>query len=290
MRRQKELQDFTVNEFISLKLDGKRTEIYVDGELFRSCKYLLISIPIDEIEEWDYYDSMDEIIKATQKGGGERHASPITPEEAFWGHCSNLQAWVDSGYNYRVLDTRLSIPIILLILRSLVKNREKVKFRKFFLEVVSSLDDYIINSRQNDYTYDKFNFLSRVVLRTKDKYFTDEEISGSIILKHVYDRFLERSIRRKKQQKYLYQEAKLWGTGKFNLMYRHLLRRIRDAGNVLPHERKKLITSDEIDYLPYLYSMGEFTECGSICIYYANGYRLIIRDENGLYWKNGSRY
>lgn len=277
------LQDFVVNEFISLKLDGRITEIYVNDERFNQCKYLLISIPISEIEEWDYYDSMDEIIKATKKGVGERHAKGLTPEEAFWGHCSNLQAWVDSGYNYRVLDTRLSIPIILLILKGLLKKKDKKGFSKFFLEVVNSLDDYVINSRQNVYTYGKFNFLSKIVLRTKDRYFTDEEITGSIILKYVYDKFFEANIKRKKRQKYLYHEAKLWGAGGFNLLYRRLLRRIRN------HEESTVV-SDEIGYLPYLYAKGEFTKCGSISIYYANGERLIIRDENGKYWKEYWRY
>jgi len=274
-----------VNEFISLKLEGNQTKIYVNGEHFNQCKYLLISIPINEIEEWDHYDSMDEIIKATQKSredgwrGGERHARELTPQEAFWGHCSNLQAWANNNYDYRILDTRLSIPIILLILKNLVKKRDKKKFREFFLKVVNSLDDYIINARQNEYTYSKFRFLSKVVLRTKDRYFTNEEISGSIILSYIYDRYLEASIKRKKQNKFLYYEAKLWGTGWVNLKHRHLLRRIRNC-------EESTIISTETDYLPYLYSKGEFTKCGSISIYYANKKTLIIRDENGFYWRD----
>lgn len=273
------MQEFRVNEFINLKLVDTRTEIYVNDEYFRQCKYLIISIPVKEIEEWEHYDSMDEVIRATKKiKGGEGRAGKLTPEETFWGHCSNLQAWATNGYDYRILDTRLSIPIILLILKSLVKERNKEKFHKFFLEIVKSLDEYIINSRQNEYTYSKFNFLSKIVLRTKDRYFTDEEISGSIILKHVYDRFLERNIREKKQQKYLYHEGKLWGTGRDNLLYRHFLRRVRDHDD-------STINSSEMDYLPYLYAKGKFINCGSISIYRTNKSMLVIRDEKGQYWK-----
>ena len=273
------MQEFRVNEFINLKLVGTRTEIYVNGEYFRQCKYLIVSIPVKEIEEWDHFDSMDEVIRATNKslGGGEHHAK-LTPEEAFWGHCSNLQAWATNGYDYRILDTRLSIPIILLILKGLIKEKNKEKFHKFFLEVVKSLDEYIINSRQNAYTYGRFKFFSKILFRTKDRYFTDEEISGSIILKYIYDEFLERSIKQKKQQKYLYHEGKLWGTGRDNLLYRHFLRRVRDHDD-------RTINSSEMDYLPYLYAKGEFTDCGSISIYRTNKSILVIRDEKGQYWK-----
>ena len=288
-------QDYTVNKFISLKREvaSVNTNIYINGKLFNQCKYLLISITPEEIEEWDHFDSMDEVIKATSKsrGGGEQHADPITPEEAFWGHCSNLQAWVESGYNYRVLDTRLSIPIVLEIIKGLLKEKDKVKFRKFFMEVVVSLDDYVINSVKNAYTQGRFDFLKGVVCRTRNKYFSDEEITGSIVLKYIYDSYIDEYIRKREIARDRYRkvgkfdrwEAKLWGTGRKNLKHRKFLRRIRN------HDEDEL-TSDEIGYLPYLYSTGKFENCGSISIYYVNDERLIIRDENGKYWKKYRRY
>jgi hypothetical protein len=36
----------------------------------------------------------------------------ITPEEEFWGHCSNLQAWAEYGYDTRLLHSNLSFPLL----------------------------------------------------------------------------------------------------------------------------------------------------------------------------------
>ncbi|KKK73122.1 hypothetical protein LCGC14_2896990, partial [marine sediment metagenome] len=120
---------------------------------------LIISIPTQDIEGWDGYDSIDEIIKATGKTEVDRKAFQISAEEEFWGHCSNIQTWVENNYDYRILDSQLSIPIITEILKGLLSKRNKENFRKFFMKVVVSLDDYIINSLDNEATHDKFKFL-----------------------------------------------------------------------------------------------------------------------------------
>ena len=161
-----------MNEFISLKLSSSSTWIYVNDELFSACKYLLISIPVDSMEDWDHYDSMDEIIAATTRTRNkirdevEPKAERLTPEQAFHGHCSNLQAWAENGYDYRLLDTKLSIPIIIGIMKGLLKDREKEKFRRFFHKVINSIDDYVINSLQNAYTHGKFKFFNKILFKT----------------------------------------------------------------------------------------------------------------------------
>lgn len=302
------MQEFNVNEFISLKLDGGSTQIIVNGKDFIHCKYLIITIPTDRIDKWEGYDSMDEIIKATGRGEGDRKAAKLTPQEAFWGHCSNLQAWTENGYDYRLLDTKLSIPIIMKIMKRLVKTKDKEKFRKFFIEVVKSLDDYIINSVQNEATYQKFNFLNKILFRIRDKYFTDEEITGSIALKTIYDKFLPRKLKERTHQQMSRWERKIWertpvvelehryyvGDKEFhykesaeahskkeNLEYRRFLRAIRSTSDFV---RNKTVVSDEIDYLPYLYAKGKFINAGHISLLNLKNDKLIIRDEKGNYW------
>ncbi len=291
------MQEFIVNEFISLKLAGREeTDIYVNGKHFDQCKYLLISIPVKETEDFDGYDSMDDIIKATADTEGDRTAKKLTPEEAFWGHCSNIQTWVENHYDYRILDTKLSIPIIIEIMKGLSKPKDKGRFKSFFVEVVKTLDDYIINSLNNQYTYDKFTFLKGIVCRTNKRYFSDAEISGSIILTQIYDRFIEgylrerearREYNRKKGQ-FNRWEAKIWGTGKENLAHRRLLRVIRNFNAELKTTQEALITSDPIDYLPYLYAKGRFKQAGTISLCYLRDGTLIIRDEKGNYWTDVS--
>jgi len=288
-----------VNEFISLRLYGNstETEIYINDNQFTQCKYLLISIPVKEVEDFDGYDTMDEIIKATGETEGDRTAKDLTPEEAFQGHCSNIQAWVENHYDYRILDTRLSIPIILEIMKGLLKPVNKERFRKFFMEVVQTLDDYIINSLNNEATWDRYKFLKKVVCRTNNKYFSDEEISGSILLKLIHDRFIDVYLKeREKQREYNRKkgkfnrwEAKLWGTGKENLKYRKFLRMIRNACE-LPILRANLIVSNELDYLPYLYAKGQFVQAGNISLCYLKNGMLVIRDEKGNYWKDTQKH
>ena len=284
------MQDYIVNEFISLKLEGSMTEIYINDKPFQHCKYLLISIPSEEREDFDGYDTMDEIIEAAGKEA-DGMATELTIEEEFWGHCSNIQTWVENHYDYRILDTKLSIPIILKIMKSLTKKGGKEKFRNFFMEVVNSLDDYIINSLQNEALYDKFTFLKGMVCRTTKRYFSDAEISGSILLTQVYNRFLEDYlIEREKRREYNRKkgqfnrwEAKLWGTGKVNLKRRKFLRLVRSDDYSV---RSQLVVSHETDYLPYLYAKGQFIKAGNISLCYLNDDTLIIRDEEGNYWKD----
>jgi len=36
----------------------------------------------------------------------------IKPREEFWGHCSNLQAWIEFDYHPELLHSSLTIPIL----------------------------------------------------------------------------------------------------------------------------------------------------------------------------------
>ena len=88
-------KEFTVNEFLTLKLVGEDTIIYVNGESFMLCKRLLINIPTDRIRDTYELDSIDE---AAEKLGWDGDSQiningieyNLSPETEFWGHCSNL--------------------------------------------------------------------------------------------------------------------------------------------------------------------------------------------------------
>ena len=47
------MEEFKVNEYISLRLKGKETFIYIQGEKFIQCKYLLLNIPVEEVSSFD---------------------------------------------------------------------------------------------------------------------------------------------------------------------------------------------------------------------------------------------
>ena len=45
-------KDFKINDYLTLKLEGGRTIIYVKNQPFRQCMYLLLDIPIQDIERF----------------------------------------------------------------------------------------------------------------------------------------------------------------------------------------------------------------------------------------------
>jgi hypothetical protein len=84
--------NFKVNEHLTLKLEGEETVIYVAGERFLQCKFLLLEIPVEEIKSLTDIESIDEAAErldhSLQPLGEKKEV--LSPEVKFWGHCSNL--------------------------------------------------------------------------------------------------------------------------------------------------------------------------------------------------------
>ncbi len=113
IEKQLPLQEFKVNEFITLKLEGNSTVIYVNGQKFNHCKYLLLKIPIDEIETFDNFESIDEAAERLDKSMERGNKTvDVPPTTEFWGHCSNLQVWSENNYDTRLLHSNLSFPLL----------------------------------------------------------------------------------------------------------------------------------------------------------------------------------
>ena len=121
------MREFKVNDLITLKLEDNKTIIYVDGMQFRQCKYLLLDIPVEQISSFDEIDSVDEASEKLDHSE-EPHKNTISripPEVEFWGHCSNLQAWMENDYDTRILHSNLAFPLLraLLILGDPIAER-----------------------------------------------------------------------------------------------------------------------------------------------------------------------
>lgn len=94
-------------------MEDDKTNIYVKGELFRQCSYLLINIPIEEISSFDELESIDEAAEKLDRSmEGHRIDLQIPPELEFWGHCSNLQVWYEQNYDTRLLHRNLAFPLL----------------------------------------------------------------------------------------------------------------------------------------------------------------------------------
>ncbi|MHA1987135.1 MAG: leucine-rich repeat domain-containing protein [Promethearchaeota archaeon] len=90
-------------------MEEKKTRIYIKGELFLQCKFLLLNIPEDfsELKSIDdgvdlYYDPLIQI----------EYSEKVPAQAEFWAHCSNLQAWSEYDYDTRFLHFNLAFPLL----------------------------------------------------------------------------------------------------------------------------------------------------------------------------------
>ena len=80
------MQEYKINDFLSIRLEFDRTYIYVNGRRFISCIHLLINIATQNIRKYDYIDSIDEAEEIMNYQ--TNLITEISPETEFWGHCS----------------------------------------------------------------------------------------------------------------------------------------------------------------------------------------------------------
>jgi hypothetical protein len=105
------IKEFKVNNLISLRLEDKKTVLYVNNREFKQCKYLLFNIPEEEIKDVQETSSIDEVAEIFDNSM-EYDKMGILPEEEFIAHCSNLQAWVENLYNTDLLHRNLAFPLL----------------------------------------------------------------------------------------------------------------------------------------------------------------------------------
>ena len=150
------MNEFKVNDFLSLKLEGEKINIYVKERYFNLCKFLMLNAPVSETENFDDVESIDEVADTlgwTFKGQ-EGIKYEIDPEIEFWGHCSNLQVWYEHNYDTSLLHSNLSFPL----LRKLVEVGDPLAKRVFKKEIeirfesgYPSVIDYIFEEELLDY-------------------------------------------------------------------------------------------------------------------------------------------
>jgi len=129
---------FTMAGYVS-KQRVLKTHIFVDGQKFQQCMYVILN----EIPKEISGESIDEIIKNTPIENKIGESSDVLkPEEAFFGHCSNIQAWVDHDYNPNCLDSRISFPL----LKKLSEVGDEKAKRIFESEIDSRLFGDFINA------------------------------------------------------------------------------------------------------------------------------------------------
>jgi len=135
MRIDRIMKEFTINKFLTLKLEKDKTNIYVSGRLFDQCKFIMLNIPIKRYDEIKSIDEASDNLGWTYEGQ-EGVEYEIDPESEFWGHCSNLQAWYENDYDTRLLHRNLSFSL----LRKLADGGDPLAKRVFKEEVAKRFE------------------------------------------------------------------------------------------------------------------------------------------------------
>ncbi len=114
------IAEFKINKYLSLKLMfdshiGSETMIYVDDKPVNQCSFLLITIPVQDFVKTEAISSIDEVansLNTIMEEDAYNLRNEIKPEEIFWGHCSNIQAWAEHDYDTRLLHSNLAFPVL----------------------------------------------------------------------------------------------------------------------------------------------------------------------------------
>lgn len=132
---------FKINKYITLKLENKKTNIYINDKLFKQCKYLLLILPTEDTQILEEINSIDKASENLDNSldPNVEYVEPklkevvknIDPETEFWAHCSNMEAWAASDYNTQLLHSNLAFPL----LKRLTEVNDLMAVKKFKEEI-----------------------------------------------------------------------------------------------------------------------------------------------------------
>jgi len=169
-KKERPKKEYQINDYLTLKLENKATNIYVDGKQFIQCKFLLLNIPSEKVRDFDDIESIDEAAERLNHDleYQKKINIKIPPETEFWAHCSNLQIWTEYNYNPRLLHSNLAYPLLEAITdagdpiaKEVFKQEIKLRFESFNF----STQQYLIeNGYLNYFNKEERDELSKLIL------------------------------------------------------------------------------------------------------------------------------
>lgn len=201
------LHEFKANDFITLRLEQVderkwETAIYLKGERFNQCKFLLIEIPIDRIASFDEIESIDDAAERLDRSleGNRRIEYDIPPETEFWGHCSNIQVWFENDYDTRLLHRNLAFPLLKRLTElgdSLAKKVFKDEIAKRLNSGLKAVQQFLIDENYLKY----FNREEIDLLNIKPEI---EKITGNLLISIKNNKSRDRAYAIKSIKKFSY--------------------------------------------------------------------------------------
>jgi hypothetical protein len=122
-----EIAEFKVSDLLTVKMRVGYFDpvMLVNGVVFHQCTYPVLetpthvsssTIPLEDRKIPATISGIDAILfeghgTLDHPGYDEEFSRKITKEEHFWSLCSTLQAWVENGYDTRLLHSNLAFPL-----------------------------------------------------------------------------------------------------------------------------------------------------------------------------------
>jgi len=151
--------EFKVNDFLTLKLEDNKTFIYVKGKKFIQCIRLFLQISPQESEFYEEIESIDEateiydkflynntIVQGDQAKPTRKYNYSVAPEEEYWGHCSNIQAWAEHDYDTRLIHSNLVFQLLKELMfagdpkaKAIFEEEIAIRFESGYFSVVAYL-------------------------------------------------------------------------------------------------------------------------------------------------------
>lgn len=135
--------EYKINKFLSLKLEGDKTQIYVNGNKFPydnrtnpliglmtsyHVSDILSSNGVKDLHELAHKRELDKMYEQVLRG----KCKNLTPQQEFKEYCFGLQAWYDNNYDIRLLNLDLAFPL----LNALVDAGDPDAKKVFKIEIV----------------------------------------------------------------------------------------------------------------------------------------------------------
>ncbi|MHA1747114.1 MAG: leucine-rich repeat domain-containing protein [Promethearchaeota archaeon] len=150
------IKDKRGKEVLTVKLIDGVSHIFINDEELMICRFVPLAIPKKELPKFkdiesinDIIDHLDHSIEYYGSEAWEELSVEEREELDFFVNCSNLQAWVEHDYNTRLLDYRLSFPI----LKKLAKKGDEYARMRFKEELIErykhgseEVQDFILES------------------------------------------------------------------------------------------------------------------------------------------------
>jgi len=155
--------------------------IYICGDLFLTCQKVALNIRPSETIKYENFDNIDDIINFYKFNAPYKGRISISPEEEFWAHCSNIQAWVESDYNTSILAKDLSFPILMKLCKRGVQRfktilKEEIIYRiksggvKMLHYFMTDEDKYLDYLTEDDFFNGFLLFSEAEVMRNISKF------------------------------------------------------------------------------------------------------------------------